>query len=324
MAGVGKTALAVHAAHRVADRVPDGQLFVDLRGHSAATPASVPDVLARFIRTLGQPADPLPPDEDELVTTYRSLLAGRRMLVVLDGAAAAEQVRPLLPGSGCAVLVTSRADLAGLAVSPGSHRIELDVLPGAEGRALLAGVLGTARVAADPTAADELVRLCGGSARALRVAAAQLVLHPQRGLAEHVERLTSGDLLAALHVDGDAPTDVAAALDLSYLLLRPEHRRLLRLLGLLAGVTEEGFTAAAAAAATGMGRAAAAAGLEALAAVSLLDRRPRARYRMHVLVHRYAARRAETEETPDERDRARRAAECPAIVARPLPRFARI
>ncbi|GAA3102943.1 hypothetical protein GCM10010464_77870 [Pseudonocardia yunnanensis] len=324
MAGVGKTALAVRAAHGVADRFPDGALFADLRGHSPAAPTAVPDVLARFVRTLGLPADALPTDEDELVAAYRSLLADRRMLVVLDGAASAEQVRPLLPGSGCGVLVTSRADLAGLAVSPGSHRIVLDVLSGPDGRALLAGVLGAPRVAAEPAAADELVRLCGGSALALRVAAAQLVLHPQRGIAEHVERLSSGDLLTALRLDGDAATDVVAALDLSCRALDPEHRRLLRLLGPLPGVTEEGFTAAAAAAATGMGRAAVAAGLEALAAVSLLDRRPCARYRMHVLVRRYAARRAETEETPEARDRARPAADGPVIVGHPLPRFARI
>jgi DNA-binding SARP family transcriptional activator len=324
MAGVGKTALAVRAAHDVADRFPDGHLFADLRGRSPAAPTAVPDVLARFVRTLGLPPDVLPTDEDELVAAYRSLLAGRRMLVVLDGAASAEQVRPLLPGSGCGVLVTSRAELAGLAVSPGSHRIVLDVLSGPDARALLAGVLGAPRVAAEPAAADELVRLCGGSPLALRVAAAQLVLHPQGRIADHVERLSSGDLLAALRLDGDAATDMVAALDPSYRALDPEHRRLLRLLGLLPGVTEEGFTVAAAAAATGMGRATVTAGLEALAAVSLLDRRPCARYRMHVLVRRYAARQAETEETPEARDRARPAAEGPVIVGHPLPRFARI
>jgi DNA-binding SARP family transcriptional activator len=295
LAGAGKTALAVHAAHRVAGRFPDGQLFADLRAHAQAPPQDSDAVLARFLRALGLPADALPADPDDRTGAYRSLLADRRVLVVLDGAARPEQVRRLLPGApGCAVLVTSRCDLAGLAVSPGSHRIELGVLGPADGRALLAAALGRHRVATETPAADELVRACGGHALALRVAAAHLALHPGLGIADCTERLAR-DGLAALRVDGDGAADVAAAFDRSTRLLVPGHRRLL---GALATLPDRQLTAADAATAAGITRAEAAAGLETLAAAGLVQRCPQLRYGLHVLVRRYAAGLREAEEPP--------------------------
>ncbi len=299
--GVGKTALALHAAHRVAARFPDGQLFVDMQGHDAGPPPGVQDVLGRFLRALGVPPSAVPPGIDEQVASYRSLLAGRRVLVVVDGAADVQSVRQLLPGSsGCRVVVTSRNELAGLDVAPGARRVTPDVLPASAGRALLAGVLGAAAVQDDEAAADELVGMCGGLPLALRVAAAHLMLRPGLRIADHVERLGP---VSALRVDGDDRADVGAAFDRSYRRLPADHRRLFRLLGLLPGPE---VSAVAAAAAASVPPSHAAAGLEALAAASLLARLPAGTYGMHVLLREYAARRSEVEDTAAERQRVRR------------------
>ena len=154
VAGIGKTALAVHFAHRAAAAFPDGQLFVNLRGFDPEHPPLDPgDVLARFARALGaDPAD-LPADPDELAAMYRSQLSGRRVLVVLDNAASAEQVRPLLPGTeGCLAIITSRNRLSGLVAVDGAQRLTLDVLPPGQAVALVARIAGDERVAADPAA----------------------------------------------------------------------------------------------------------------------------------------------------------------------------
>ena len=132
-AGVGKTALAMHWAHQVADRFPDGQLYVNLRGYDPDRPMPSADALAGFLRALGVGGQDIPAEEDERAAKYRSLLAGRRTLVVLDNAGSVEQVRPLLPGSpSCAVVVTSRDSLAGLVARHGAVRLELDLLPPGE------------------------------------------------------------------------------------------------------------------------------------------------------------------------------------------------
>ena len=132
-AGVGKTALAVQWAHQAADRFPDGQLYVNLRGYDPDQPMPAADALAGFLRALGVGGQDIPPEEDERAARYRSLLAGRRVLIVLDNAGSVEQVRPLLPGSpACAVVVTSRDSLAGLVARDGATRLELDLLPPAE------------------------------------------------------------------------------------------------------------------------------------------------------------------------------------------------
>jgi hypothetical protein len=159
-AGVGKSALAVHAAHRLAGRFPDGQLYVNLQGASAGLAPLAPlEVLGRFLRALGADPAAVPTEVEEAAASWRSQVAGRRVLVVLDDAADAAQVRPLLPaGAGCGVLVTSRRALTSL---HGAHHLPLDVLDPAEAQALLARLAGPGRVAAEPQAAAELAEWCG-------------------------------------------------------------------------------------------------------------------------------------------------------------------
>ncbi|MFD7729506.1 BTAD domain-containing putative transcriptional regulator [Kitasatospora phosalacinea] len=229
--GVGKTALATHWAHAHRDRFPDGQLFADLRGHSHRPAQHPDDVLARFLRALGAPPDRLPADPDEAAALYRTLLADRRLLIVLDDACDAEQVRPLLPGTrGCAVLVTSRNRLTGLLVGNGAHRLTLDPLDPAEGSLLLGTLLGPDRVAAEPAAAHRLVRACGGLPLALRLAAADPATRGT-ALADHAPARPDAALLARLDLTDDPHTGLRAAFDRSYRALPAPARRLFRLLG---------------------------------------------------------------------------------------------
>lgn len=175
-AAVGKTALALHWSHRVAERFADGQLYANLRGSSAADRARPIEALARFLRALGVPADRVPADVDEASALFRSLVAGRRLLVLLDDAHDAGQVRPLLPGGrGCVTLVTSRGRLAGLIARDGARPITLDVLADDEAHDLVATLLGASRIAAQPGAIAEIARRCGNRPLALRLAAAHLV-----------------------------------------------------------------------------------------------------------------------------------------------------
>ena len=183
-AGVGKTALAVQWARQVAERFPDGQLYVNLRGYDPGQPMTATDALAGFLRALGVAGPDIPAGEDERAARYRSLLAARRMLVVLDNAGSVEQVRPLLPGSpGCVVLVTSRDTLAGLVARDGARRLTLDLLPLADAISLLRALIGD-RVDADPAAAATLARRCARLPLALRVAAELAAARPDISLAE--------------------------------------------------------------------------------------------------------------------------------------------
>ncbi|WP_309112920.1 BTAD domain-containing putative transcriptional regulator [Saccharothrix sp.] len=246
-AGVGKTALAVHVAHRLRDRFPDGRLYADLRG-SDRGPATA-DVLTRFLRALGVPPEQIPVDSDEQGTLFRTLLAGRRMLVVLDDATAPDQVRPLLPGTAdCPVLVTSRHDLRGLIAVDGARRVALDVLSTEDSLELL-GATGPA--------ARELARRCGGLPLTLRVAAAAT---------------TNGSVDRFLARLGDRDP-VAAALD-----GLPEAAR--RLFGLLGVVPGPDITAEAAAHAADLPVDAAATLLNQLAAARLVQAHG-GRYRRH-------------------------------------------
>jgi DNA-binding SARP family transcriptional activator len=221
-AGVGKTALALHWSHHVAPRFPDGQLYANLRGGATATPTRPIEALARFLRALGVPGDQVPSDVDEASALFRSLVAGRRMLILLDDAHDAEQVRPLLPGSsGCLTLVTSRDRLGGLMARDGARPLTLDVLTDDEAHHLLATLLGATRVTAEPRATAEVARLCGNLPLALRLAAANLATHPRSSIADYVARLT-GDRLDAPEVDGDPTAGVRAAFDLSYAALTPD------------------------------------------------------------------------------------------------------
>lgn len=299
--GVGKSALATQCAHEVADRFPDGQLYLDLRGYSAATPAPVEEALGRLLRGLGTPGERVPPGLDDQVAAYRSLLAGRRVLVVVDNAVTAEQVRPLVPGEpGCAVLVTSRNQLRGLVARDGARLLPLDTLPATDAERLLAGLVGDDRITAETSAATRLVRACGALPLALRIAGANLAGRPHTSVAGYVDELTAHGALDRLRAGDDDTTAVAAAFDVSYDALTPPSRRLFRLLGLVPGPD---FTLPAAEVLDGTdgrdgrdGRDGTAARLDALVSASLVQPYADGRYRLHDLVRAFAARRAGIED----------------------------
>jgi DNA-binding SARP family transcriptional activator len=300
-AGAGKTALAVHWAHRVRDRFPDGQLYVNLRGYADAPPVQPVEALARFLRALGVPPDQTPSDPDEAAALYRGSLAGRRVLVLLDNAGAPDQVRPLLPASpGCLALVTSRDRLDGLVARDGAVPLALGALTEGEARELLARALGAGKVDAEPEAAAELARLCGQLPLALRIAAANLSARPHASIAEYAGRL-SRDRIASLEVDGDPQAAVRAAFDLSYTALPDDARRLFRLLGLVPGPD---FTAPASAALMDSGLTPAVRLLERLSAAHLVGERTAGRYALHDLLRSYAAQRVAAEESGGARDAA--------------------
>ncbi|MGO1053155.1 AfsR/SARP family transcriptional regulator [Crossiella sp. CA198] len=306
--GIGKTALAVRAAHRLGERFPDGQLHINLRGHATSRPMTVAEALAHFLRVLGVAQKQIPAEIEEQAALYRSLLTGRRMLVVLDNAAAADQVRPLLPAEArCGVLVTSRDDLRGLTALQGARRLTLEVLDRPEARGLLAAILGPERVAAEPLAADALAELCARLPLALRIAAANLVSNPRHTLGGYRDELRAGTI-AALSIDGDDQTAVHAAFDLSYTALPADARRLFRHLGLVPGPD---FTAQAAAALAGIDLAEADRLLDRLAAANLVghlsDPAPRTgRFHFHDLLRRYALDLGEEEDSGADLAAARR------------------
>ncbi len=294
-AGIGKTALATHWAHRARNRFPGGQLYVNLRGYSDTAPLAPIQALARFLRALGVPADQVPGDLDEAAGLYRTLMAGRRMLIVLDNVRSPDQVRPLVPGvAGCFVVITSRDRLSGLIARDGARRISLDVLTPGETRELLTRVLGADRTGAEPDACAELGRLCAHLPLALRIAAAHLVDRPDRSIEGYVSSLRDGDRLAALAVEGDERSAVRAAFDLSYAALPAAARRLFRLLGLVPG-PDIAVPAASALAQLPGGEAAAL--LDVLARVHMLDRPAPDRYSFHDLMRRYALDLAHHEDT---------------------------
>ena len=197
--GIGKTSLALHWAHRVRSRFPDGQLFVNLRGHSAGAPLSAGQALDELLHSLGVERANRPTSVDAAAAAYRSALADRRMLVVLDDAAEVDQVRPLLPGTaGCMVVITSRDRFDGLVAREGARQVLLDVLATEDALAVVGAVVGDARVADDETNARELVRLCGNSPLALRIAAAHLSTRPDQPVGDYVTALRTGDRLAVL------------------------------------------------------------------------------------------------------------------------------
>lgn len=283
--GVGKTALAKHWAHARRKHFEDGQLFVDLRGHSPLPTLRPADVLAQFLRALGAPPDRLPADEDEAAALYRTLLADKQMLIVLDNARDAEQVRPLIPGSrGCAVVITSRSRLAGLVASDGARQLALDVLDPDEARRLLGSIIGECRATAEEAAARRLVQLCGGLPLAIRIAGANLVAR-DTGIADYCAELAGDDMLSRLRIEGDRRSTVRAAFDLSYLALPAEARRMFRLLGLMPGpdVSVNG-----AAALTDSTSAASAGLLVSLTDAHLVRERAAGRFGLHDLVRSYA------------------------------------
>jgi DNA-binding SARP family transcriptional activator len=283
MPGVGKTALALHVAHRLSSQYPDGQLYLNLQGFSTAPPLSPAEALERFLRSLGVPRDRVPADVEGRAARYRAELTGRRVLVVLDNAASPSQVRPLLPGDpGTAVLVTSRMDLRGLTATHGASNILVDVLAPDQSAELLANLVGAERVAAEPDATAALAELCGHLPLALRIAGANLAADQHGRVAEHVRRLREGNRLAQLAVDGDDLATVRAALDLSYQRLTPADQELLRKLG--DSPTPELTVASLGGSAPVEVRRA----LDRLTAAGLLQQLAAGRYRLHELVREYA------------------------------------
>ncbi|MBP2471535.1 DNA-binding SARP family transcriptional activator/tetratricopeptide (TPR) repeat protein/DNA-binding XRE family transcriptional regulator [Crossiella equi] len=296
-AGVGKTALAVHFAHRIAPGYPDGQLYLDLRHLSPA------QALDRLLRGLGVPATRVPVELGEASALYRQLLAGRRVLVLLDNALHQEQLTPLLPvGTGSRVLVTARTSLDGL------PSVVLDVLDDSTATALLSVTVGADRVEAEPEAAARLAELCAGLPLALRVTAAHLAAHPSWPLAQVVDELRQGDRLSALELSEDGLGGVRSAFDSAYHDQDPATRAAFRLLG-VAPLAE--VTAPALAALAGCDPAEAKAVLHRLSRAHLV--RPSApgqhsapgRFTMHDLLRDYAAERAAAELPEPVRARAR-------------------
>jgi tetratricopeptide (TPR) repeat protein len=296
--GLGKTSIAVHAAHLLLDRYPDGHLYADLTG-TGGTPAAPPAVLRQLLRSLGtQRGHPqeqhLPLDLAELSAEFRSACFGRRLLLLLDNAADEGQVRPVLPaGTACLVLVTSRGCLPGL---DGAQRLRLGPLSHAEGTAMLSGIVGQARCAADPTAAAAIVRSCAGSPLAIRIAAQRLGMWPDAPLDEFAVLLSDEHRRLSWLSVGDRA--VSSALELSYQALPEPGRRMFRLLGLVPGI--EVTEAAATALLPGIDGV-----LDQLAGVGLVEPAQHAgRYRMHELTALYARERLAADEDRAIRDQA--------------------
>jgi DNA-binding SARP family transcriptional activator len=298
-AGVGKSTLAVHWAHRVAHRYPDGQLFVNLRGYDPEAPVGAADALAGFLRALGASGPEIPVGTDERAAMYRTLLNGRRVLVLLDNAGSAEQVRPLLPGSaGCLVIVTSRDALGPLVAAEGAHPLTVDLLTLDEARQLLAARLGEHRVSAEPEAVAEIIARCARLPLALAIVAARAATRPGFPLAALAAELgrTAGTLDA--FDAGDASTDIRTAFSWSYQALSAGGGRLFRLLGLHPGPE---LSTAAAASLAGVPVPQASHLLAELTRSHLLTEHAPGRYTLHDLLRTYATGLAHTTDTDPER-----------------------
>lgn len=284
-AGVGKTALAVWWAHRVRDRFPDGQLYVDLRGFGPDDPLVPADALAGFLRALGVDGAAIPQGLEERAAAYRSLLADRQVLVVLDNARTVDQVRPLLPGSpNSVVLMTSRDDLAGLGAREGAHRIDLDRMPLEESRRLMVDLLGD-QLAADD-ALDELIGQCARLPLALRIAADLVRSRPARGVAGLIDELADErDRLDLLDVEDDPYSAVRSVFSWSYRQLSPDAARLFRMCGLHPGREIDTYALTALA---GSDRRSARRHLNTLVRAHLLDETAGGRFRPHDLLRAYA------------------------------------
>ena len=300
-AGVGKTALALHWAHLVRDRFPDGQLHVDLRGYGVARPADPAQVLDRFVRALGVPGDAVPEDTESRAALYRSLLADRRVLIVLDNAASAAQVRPLLPGaSASVVLVTSRDRLPGLVAHQGARRLTVRTLSPAQSVDLLTGVTEGYRSGDTHHEVAELARLCGWLPLALRIAAERAVGRPHMPLRELIQDLRDESALwDALATDDEEEAHaVRSVFSWSYRVLPASAARLFRLLGLHPGTD---FDAGAAALLADVPVREARKSLDVLVGAHLVEQIGPDRYRFHDLLRSYAQDQIRREESEHDR-----------------------
>jgi len=304
--GVGKSALATVWAHRAAGHFPDGQLYVNLKGFGpAARPVLPAQAVRGFLQALGVPSAEIPETPDAQAALYRSVLAGKRVLVVLDNARDADQVRPLLPGSSrCAVLITSRVRLDGLVATVGARILTLDVMSEAESRELIVRRLGAARAQAEPEAVADLARLCAGLPLGLAIVAARAAARPGFRLAALSAELAGGDgrRLDALET-ADTTSSVREVFSWSYRQLSRPAARVFRLLGLHPGPD---ITVAAAASLGGTGRPQARRVLAELAGAHLLTEHVPGRFTGHDLLRAYAAELAAEAEAEADRDLARR------------------
>lgn len=289
-AGVGKTALAVHWAHRVAVRFPDGQLYVNLRGFDAGSAVEPIQALQGFVEALGVPASRMPTDLAALSALFRSMLAGKQMLVVLDNARDASQIRPLLPGGpGSMVLITGRHQMPSLVAAEGAHLVLLDLPPIDDARRLMARRIGAQRVEAEPRAADEIIERCARLPLALAIVAARAAVSPHMSLEVLAGNLRDiGSRLSAMSTE-EAPIDVRAAFSWSYRRLTPGAARLFRVLGLHPGPH---VTTAAAARLADLSPATVDDLLRELVGAQLLGTDADGRYAFHDLLRAYASEQA--------------------------------
>ncbi len=282
MAGVGKTTLVVHAAHRLADRFPAGQIFLPLHGHTPGQqPVQPADALASLLLTAGVPAAQIPPGLEARMALWRDRLAEKQLLLILDDAASSEQVRPLLPGTGGSlVLITSRRHLSAL---EDAAAISLDTLPPEEAAGLLVRLAARAGLGPEDAAVAEMTRLCGYLPLAIGMVARQLHHHPAWTAAGRAAELAAA--VDRLELIATENVSVAAAFDLSYQDLAPDQQRLFRRLGLHPGADIDGYAAAAL---DGTTLADARRGLEVLYDQYLLAEPAQGRYRMHDLIREHA------------------------------------
>ncbi|TXL83890.1 BTAD domain-containing putative transcriptional regulator [Streptomyces sp. IB2014 016-6] len=303
MAGIGKTTLAVHWAHRIAHRFPDGQLYINLRGlHPTGSAVPPAEAIGIFLDALGVPAPSIPASPEAQAALYRSMLAGRRMLILLDNARDAEQIRPLLPGSlGCLVIVTSRSQLTGLVANDGAHPLTLNPLTHAEAHGFLSRRIGAARLVAEPRAANELITRCARLPIALAIVAARAATYPGFKLDAIAQELRDNHGSLDAFTGYDPTTDIRAVFSCSYEALSAPAARLFRLLGLHSGPD---LSAPAAAALAGLSPRETQRLLGELTGAHLLSARAPGRYLLHDLLRVYAVERVATDETPQERDRA--------------------
>jgi DNA-binding SARP family transcriptional activator/tetratricopeptide (TPR) repeat protein len=287
LAGIGKTSLAVQWAHRIRDRFPDGQLYVDLRGFATGQATAPAEVVRGFLDALGVAPDRVPATLPAQANLFRSLLSRRRMLLLLDNARDSGQVRPLLPGSpGCLVLVTSRNSLAGLIASDGARPVALGPLSDADSHELLARRLGRARTGSDPAAVDRILDRCAGLPLALAVVAARAAIHPEFPLTVYAQELEEAtNPLEALGDEHDPVADLRSMFSWSYRALAAAPARLFRLLALNPG-PDIGVPAAASLAAVPAAEIRGT--LAELVQASLLTEATPGRYRLHDLLHAYA------------------------------------
>ncbi|WP_199896893.1 ATP-binding protein [Streptomyces niger] len=303
-AGVGKTSLAIRLAHRISGRFPDGQLFVNLHGYDTGPPLAPAAALERFLRAFGVPAPAIPAGLEERAELYRSLVAGKQVLVVLDNAATVGQVRPLLPGTtGCLTVVTSRHRLSGLAVRDGARRITLGMLAEQESADLITAATRGYRAGDDPAQIAELARLCARLPLALRIAAERAATHPWLALPDLTAQLRDESTLweALSSPDQEEADAVRTVFAWSYRTLPSPAARLFRLLGLHPGPD---FSVQAAAALTGQEVRQTHGLLDLLAGAHLIEPTGAQRYQFHDLLRAYATDQAHQEETREEQHRA--------------------